>query len=299
MKSSKLLTLAAITVLISSSTATVVIDWVDVGDPGNQPYSYNLGAVAYSYRIGKYEVTNAQYGEFLNAKAASDPYNLYSDFMSSDNPIGSGGIERSGSSGSYSYTVTSDLANRPVASISWFSAARFANWMNNGQGNGDTETGSYTLNGALSGIIIKNSGAQIYIPSESEWVKAAYYNPVTQSYSYYPTGKETWSSSDANYNLGAVVDVGTYSDSSFYGTFDQAGNVQEWNDYTDGTKRGMRGSWFIGGPDFARIDVPGSQNPAFGNKSMGFRLASVAVPEPSAMVLTMLASGVMLVRRRR
>ena len=45
---------------------------VPVGNPGNAAYLGNsvgpLGAVSYPYRIGTYEVTNAQYCEFLDAK---------------------------------------------------------------------------------------------------------------------------------------------------------------------------------------------------------------------------------------
>lgn len=48
------------------SEATVVIDWVTVGDPGNVA-SGGSGSVGYSYQIGMYEVTNAQYVEFLNS----------------------------------------------------------------------------------------------------------------------------------------------------------------------------------------------------------------------------------------
>ena len=45
-----------------------------------------LGAVANTYRISKYEVTNDQYAEFLNAVAATDSFpgadpNLYNSTM--------------------------------------------------------------------------------------------------------------------------------------------------------------------------------------------------------------------------
>lgn len=55
--------------------------------------------MAYSYDIGKYEVTNTQYAEFLNAKAATDTFSLYTQDMGS-NAVG--GINRSGSSGNFS-----------------------------------------------------------------------------------------------------------------------------------------------------------------------------------------------------
>ena len=47
------------------------------------------------------------------------------------------------------YTIDAGDDNHPVNNITWFEALRFANWMNNGQGNASTETGSYTL-GQLS-----------------------------------------------------------------------------------------------------------------------------------------------------
>src|SRR5207247_9059450 len=79
--------------------SAVTIETVPVGNPGNvnDLLPQNLyGGVSYAYRVGTYEVTNAQYAEFLNAKAASDPLSLYTTRMwtASD-----GGISRSGDSG--------------------------------------------------------------------------------------------------------------------------------------------------------------------------------------------------------
>jgi hypothetical protein len=133
--------LAFIATLIASASASVTMDWVTIGNAGNAAHTTGYGAVGYSYQIGKYEVTNAQYGSFLNAAAQTDNHGLYNENMSSY------GISRSGNSGNYTYSVTTVLANRPVVYVSWFDAARFANWMMNGQGSGSTEIGAYTLNG--------------------------------------------------------------------------------------------------------------------------------------------------------
>ena len=73
---------------LSAAHAVVTFDWATVGNPGNigelsgaNAGGYGpirvCGAVNYTYRISKHEVTNAQYVDFLNAVAASDPYGLY------------------------------------------------------------------------------------------------------------------------------------------------------------------------------------------------------------------------------
>jgi formylglycine-generating enzyme required for sulfatase activity len=295
MKSPKLLTLLVSAAMITSVPASVTIDWVAVGNAGNAADTTGYGAVAYAYQIGKYEVTNAQYGAFLNAAAKTDNYALYNSNMSSL------GISRSGSSGSYTYSVTTALANRPVVYVSWFDAARMANWMVNGQGNGSTETGAYTLNGATSGIITANIGAQVYLPTEDEWYKAAYYSAANESYSLYPNGQNTITTADANYNnsVGSTTNVGTYSgDPSSYGTNDQGGNVREWNDAViSGSSRGLRGGSFFLSELHLRASNRSNSDPSNEYSVVGFRVASV--PEPTSLLLTMLAGGVMLARRKR
>jgi sulfatase modifying factor 1 len=292
MKTQKLLTSAAIAALITNASASVTIDWVTVDNAGNAADTTGYGAVGYSYQIGKYEVTNAQYGAFLNAAAQTDSYGLYNSNMSTY------GITRSGNSGSYTYSVTTALANRPVVNVSWFDAARMANWMMNGQGSGSTETGAYTLNGASDGIILANAGAQIYIPSENEWYKAAYYNGATSTYSLYPNGKNSITTVDANYNysVGQSTDVGTYSSASSYGTFDQGGNVWEWNDGINHGQRRLRGGAWYNSDSTLASSMWGANGPS-GWGPDGFRLA--AVPEPTSMIISMFAGGMMLARRKR
>jgi formylglycine-generating enzyme required for sulfatase activity len=296
MKIQSLLTLAATSALITSASASITMDWVNVGNPGNAADTTGYGAVGYAYQIGKHEVTNSQYGAFLNAKGASNSGAIYNADMAST------GITQSGSSGSFSYSVTSGFENKPVVHVSWFDAARFSNWLGNGQGDGDMETGAYTLSGETSGIITANVGATVYIPTENEWYKAAYYNAATTSYSLYPNGQNTITTADANYqvSVGSTTDVGSYTgDGSSYGTFDQGGNVWEWNDAViSGSSRGRRGGSFasfgdnnLGASDRFNLD------PTFEFSSIGFRVASV--PEPTSLLLTMLAGGVMLARRKR
>lgn len=77
--------------LLAMPSLAVTIDWVTVGDPGNaadtrvvSDGTTGSGAVGYVYRISKYEVTNAQHAEFLNAVAGSDPLGLHNSKMERD-----------------------------------------------------------------------------------------------------------------------------------------------------------------------------------------------------------------------
>lgn len=142
---------------IASDVLAITIPTVPVGNPGNvadttvmQDGTKGYGSVAYNYRIGTTEVTVGQYTAFLNAVAATDTYALYNTKMATNLNIA--GIARSGSSGGYTYSVIGS-ANHPVTYVGWGDAARFANWLHNGQPTGaqsasTTEDGAYTLNGA-------------------------------------------------------------------------------------------------------------------------------------------------------
>ena len=146
--------------------------------PGQRRDYTGYGSVADVFRV-RYEVTtNAQYAEFLNAVAATDTYGLYNTSMGS----GYGGITRSGSSGSYTYSAIADWENMPVNYVSFWDALRFANWLHNGQPTGaqddsTTEDGAYTLTpGHREQSRQRNAGARVFLPSEDEWYKAAYYD---------------------------------------------------------------------------------------------------------------------------
>ena len=212
------------------------------------------------------------------------------------------GITQSGGPGTFSYSVNPTLANHPVVCVSWFDSARFANWLMNGQGSGDMETGAYTLNGAMSGVITANIGALVYIPNENEWYKAAYYSAASANYSLYPDGQNTISISNANYGLSsqATSPVGNYPSASAYGTFDQGGNVWEWNDGAGSSAHTWRGGSSMSSESHLESSFYLNVSPGNENSTVGFRVAGVeAIPEPTSMLLTMFAGGVMLIRRKR
>ena len=120
-----------------------------VGDAGNPADSTTkLGAVAYTYKIGKTEQTVGDYVKFLNAVAKTDPYRLFDPIMA---------ITRTGSPGDYQYAPKSS-PNLPIEGVTWMNVVRFANWMNNGQGTASTETGAYELgHGQITSIADKTA----------------------------------------------------------------------------------------------------------------------------------------------
>ena len=325
---------AAVAVALScaSTQADVVMETVPVGNPGNANDTHGYGSVGHVYNIGKYEVTAGQYAEFLNAVADDDTYGLYNGSMWSS-PWGCK-IERTGSPDSYTYSVAGDWANRPVNYVSWYDTLRFANWMHNGQGGGDTENGSYDMTQDFTspGSPVRNAGATWVLPSQDEWYKAAYHknDGVTGNYLLYPTSSDsipgyvndsgnlsgtgtafteggtdpgnyaTYTGDGGTHGIGSPyyrTEVGEWENSdSPYGTFDQAGNVWEWNEAVVESARGLRGGSFYDGNDTVlRASNPYYDNPVNENYLNGFRLS--AVPEPATLSGFALG-GLLLVRRR-
>lgn len=149
--------IAVVMGFLTGAAVAVNIETVPVGNPGNAADTrYETpghGSAAYTYNIGTYEVTAGQYTEFLNAVARTDTYGLYNTSMWSDS-MGCK-IQRSGSSGNYTYSVASDYANRPVNYVSYWDSCRFANWLHNGQptgaqGAGTTEQSYWPCTGSPS-----------------------------------------------------------------------------------------------------------------------------------------------------
>jgi formylglycine-generating enzyme required for sulfatase activity len=166
-------------------------NFVDVNDRQNAASSLGFGAVAYDYKIGKYLVTNCEYVEFLNIVARTDINSTY--YNEATTGIG---INRNGTSGSYTYTAKTNYGNKPVVGVSWFECARYCNWLHNNKAN-ITETGAYTLNAMNINAVVKNNDAKYHIPHPDEWYKAAYYKSGSQTAGYwaYPTQSNTLPSS--------------------------------------------------------------------------------------------------------
>ncbi|MCC6678492.1 MAG: SUMF1/EgtB/PvdO family nonheme iron enzyme [Phycisphaerales bacterium] len=231
------------------------IELTPVGNAG-------AGRVATVFRMSVYEVTNAQYCAFLNAVAADDVHNLYAPAMGAS---AAGGIERFGAPGSYTYKVKPSFADKPVFYVRWNNAARFVNWLENGQPSGPqgpdtTEDGTYQLLGDEAAIyfnvVRRAEYSRWFLPTLEEWKKAAFFDPgrgpdggwwkyatrsdeLPRASTASPTGFLVRRSSNvanydgqANWNGstgGNVTTVGSGAASAF-GTYDQTGNAFEWTE---------------------------------------------------------------------
>ncbi len=254
------------------SSAQPNLDFLAVGDAGNAADTTGYGAVGSTFEIGRLEFTNAQYVRFLNAvdPDGTNPDSIYNGSMGND---ARGGISfTGGNSSGTKYATRSNMADKPVNFVSWFDAARVANWLENGgQTYGTTASGSsainggaYTLGGAVGGTApAPNAGASFRLPTENEWYKAAYYKGGGTTAGYWSFATQSDSApaavaativgtgtlaavspvttgNSANYlraadwngQDGTVTSAGSNGGPSAAGTFDMGGNVWEWNDLT-------------------------------------------------------------------
>ncbi len=265
--------------------SAIQIDTVLIDNPGQ-------GGVDYIFNIGRTEVTVEQYVDFLNSVAVDDLNGLYNPDMAG--PYG--GIIRNGLPGSYSYNAKIGWEKKPVTFVPWLNAARFANWLHNGQPSGPqspstTESGAYDLSvpDPIDNVS-RSSNALWFIPSDAEWKKAAYFDPTKEGDGFWqwptmsddaPTGEvPPGSNNSANYDLavGSLISVGSYPNSlSFYGTLDQVGNAWELVEdiYATGekTRRGDSYSGSYGSGNIGHSANTGDHT-LTGDHDTGFRIAT-------------------------
>jgi formylglycine-generating enzyme required for sulfatase activity len=265
-------------------------------DPGND------------YRIGTYEITNAQWTKF---KAAYDAV--------------------TGGESGYGKDPYWTGSSVPTNCTSWYEAAQFVNWLNTSKNyqpaykfTGDIHTSSYTL-GVWSSQeadgtnLYRNKNAKYFLPTENEWVKAAYWNGSSLQNYATKAGETLFQGNGSNggwnyYNNGYAINpygpwaVGSGSQ-ELNGTYDMMGNVWEWmespyytGEHLSGSIRNCRGGSYYSGAlyDFnagygLASSFRGYTAPYDENGTLGFRVASI--PEPATLLL--LGFGGLVLRRGR
>ena len=271
------------------------LDFQMIGNAGNSNDTTGYGGVSYSYRIGKYAISQNQ----INAATVNGLL---------------------GVTGSQGHTWSGD---QPATGLTWYQMAAFVNYLNTNQGYAPAYSLTYS-NGSYSMALwptnqawtmggtnqYRNANCFYFLPSENEWYKAAYYdpnkngtglpgywlypeacdtpptavasgtNPQTAVFNPTPGGPAPYSAPASVYQAGGL---------SPYGTMGQGGNIWEWleSSYsginTNVTQnRFFRGGVFSFGASFGlkstwRQDQPSyvGFSPDTEQVSFGFRVASI------------------------
>lgn len=209
--------------------------------------------------MDQFEVTNAQYAEFLNETTEDQTGKYYDSQME---------IIQTGTTGSYTYSAKTEKENYPVRFVSFNDATAYCNWKRS------------------------RTGLNYLIPTLNMWYKAAFWNPETRKMSVYPFQSETISCSQCNYqecNVGKTTPVGFFNGinpgtvraASYYGCFDMGGNVLEITSSPSGRYDYVviRGGSFISNSSTIKYpctDGGSNDTPREGRQYwMGFRLSVI------------------------
>lgn len=276
-----------------SGTNTFMIDFTEVGNPGNGDDSTGFGGVSYTFRIGVYEISQDQ-------------------------------ITAATNSGLVGVTGGDWTGSQPASGLSWYEAAMFVNWLNTSTGH----QAAYNFSGTSMSLwspeeawqqggenLFRHKDAYYFLPGEDEWYKAAYYDGELGIYYDYPTGSDMAPTSTTGGTApGTAVfgqaptaepaDVDMAGGLSPYGTMGQGGNVWEIlesavqppND-DPAELRVLQGGAFDNAVPTLSYQFDFGYEPYVESNRYGFRVASV--PEPSCMLLVLAFGSWAVVRRRR
>ena len=203
-------------------TNAVYSSCAEVVPAEKQPPCQQVGAVGYRYGIGQLEVTVAQYVAFLNTAdpAGRNKHKLYSSTESGAEWPKYGQIDFSADTpAGHHYSVASpEWADKPYGFADFLRSARFANSLYNGRVlskqvssagsfqyvtyrvrlSRQTEVGMYDM---TVRAMTRSHKTGFVIPSQNEWIKAAYYDPNgggKYSYWQYPTNPGAFGDEGAN-----------------------------------------------------------------------------------------------------
>ena len=197
------------------------------------PACQMVGGVGYSYGIGKLEVTVGQYVKFLNA---ADPFGRNTHDLYSETESGAawprfGQIDFAAGArpGRHYSAAAPEWVDKPYGFANFLRSARFANSLSNGKLLGktsgsegpyrftaykvrlspQTERGMYDMRKPKT---TRSQRSGFVIPSQNEWIKAAYYDPAgggKYSYWQYPTNPGAFGQKGVNLPNQATLDPQT------------------------------------------------------------------------------------------
>lgn len=307
-------------VSFGASGNTFTIDFAEIGSAGNAADTSGnpsgAGDVNYGYAISRYEISEAMIARY-NASF--------------------------GNANNLAISTSNRGADRPATNVSWNEAARFVNWLN-------TSTGGFaaykfTTSGVNANIAMwtpsdtldydannpfRSIRANYVLPTVDEWYKAAFFDPVTQTYNKYANGGNTkpnmvGSGTGANTAVyhrtypgdadepAAVDQAGS---ANAFGVTGMGGNAWEWLETeSDGTnnspganRRYRGGSWLSGDFSLSKSSAGSFDLPSQSLSNVGFRVVSLLsanlptpdpTPEPTTLAIAAVFGGLTLAARRR
>ena len=201
----------------------------------------------FRFLIDRYEVTNRQFREFVDAGGYREKKFWKHPFVQRDKPLSweegmaafADSTGRPGPSTWEAGTFSPGHEDYPVTGVSWYEAAAYAEY----------------------------SGKQL--PTVWHWYAAARLN----------TG--TWVLPSSNFSAKGLARVGEYRGEGPFGTYDMAGNAKEWcwNEAQDGKRMILGGAWSEMSHTFLVAD---SKSPFDRSALHGFRCARYLSPlQPS------------------
>ncbi len=204
--------------------------------PAGSKGCLSVGAVNHPYGIGELEITVDQWVAFLNTVDAdgTDPHDLYNPSESSSAWPRFGQINYSAKAkdGSHYSVAFPEWSDKPYGFSNFLRAARFVNSLQNGkliskskstsagfeithykvQLSTKTNRGMYDLPGSRATGATRADDTGFVVPSQDEWIKAAYYDPSgggTNSYWKYPTNAGVFGDGTATAPAQTTLDPAT------------------------------------------------------------------------------------------
>ncbi|HPE70328.1 MAG TPA: SUMF1/EgtB/PvdO family nonheme iron enzyme [Thermotogota bacterium] len=244
----------------------------------NDEFPVHTVELTYDFLIGKYEVTNAEFEEFLNEAGVSrdGKYNGH-EMIDMDSRY----CEFSYRNGKFEYE--SGKGNYPVIEVTWWGGMEYCNWKSRKEGLME----AYNSRGNFTGKITEIKGYRL--PTEAEWEYAARGGQKSGSDFKYSGSDDLGSVGWYNRNSGNhTITVGKKSPNEL-GVYDMSGNVWEWcqdrygtygrSSQTNpegpdsGSSRVFRGGSWNSSENYCRVTDRGKGNISYSNTILGLRLS--------------------------
>jgi len=226
-----------------------------------------------AFRMSKYEITNAQYAAFLNAKGigiTNDTYGLYTGGAYPTQPI----IYSPGSYLHYSgsqWIPVAGYETSPVVNVTWYGATEYATYVG-----GSLPTEAQWEYGCRAGTTTPFNTGSCLTNTQASYDWSYPYSTCTNTVTTYP---------------GKTLPVGSYAPNA-YGLYDMHGNVWEWcSDWygttypttaqtnptgpATGSFRAIRGGGWNDYAQFCRSAIRGNFHPDGYYDSFGLRVVFV------------------------